>query len=120
MKQNILLKFGFLFLSIILISCNSKEKMILGTWIPLGPDGKKSTEMKIQFLDNNKVVAHSSYDSGRTKDSISYEIKNEGKLLVTKDKTGRIDELVIIELSGKNLTMCLKSDGKDTIRFVKE
>lgn len=105
---------------ILLASCSSNESKLIGTWVPLGPDGKKSDMMKITFLKGNKIVSTSSFDVKDAHDTVTYALKEDGKLLVTKEKSGREDELVIVSLTDKALTMCLKKDNRDTMRFVKE
>ena len=103
----------------LLISCTSNESRIIGTWVPLGDSGQENPDLKIHFKKDHYIYAENIYDKEKSRDSISYEIKNDGKLLVTKEQSGKIDELVILELTDKNLVMHPKKDNKDTIRFVR-
>lgn len=103
-----------------LYSCTSNDSKILGTWVPIGPDGKPSDFMTIHFLPGNKIVSSSTYDVKKINDTVTYEIKDDGKLLVTKEKSGRTDELVIVELTSQKLSMYLKNDARDTMQFEKQ
>lgn len=106
---------------ICLISCNtaSKENLIVGTWLPVDPSGINAPQMKIRFLSNKIAVAERKGQEPGPSDSVSYEIKNDGKTLVTTERSGRIDEMEILKLTNKELVLYPKK-GQDTIKLLRE
>lgn len=100
-------------------SSNAKDNLIVGTWIPVNPAAINSTEIKIKFLANHIGVAERKGKTPESRDSITYEIRNNGKILFTKENSGRTEEMDIVELSNKNLILLSKKTG-DTLRMVRD
>ena len=119
-KKNFYLAAGIL-LSACVISCGSasRDKLIIGTWSPVGPDGKADPALKIRFLENKIGVAERQGHPPGADDSITYEIKNEGKLLVTTERSGKVEEVEIIELNEKSLVFYGEKMG-DTMKLVRQ
>jgi hypothetical protein len=112
--------YTMILLSFWTISCNndSREKLIVGTWVIVSPGGDMAG-MKVKFLANKIGVAVRKDEVPGSGDSVTYEIKNEGKLLVTTERSGRIEEVEILELTRKDLTIVTKDRG-DTIKLARE
>lgn len=109
--------FAFVFSS----SCNSnsRENPIVGTWIPIRTDDRNAAGMSIRFLENNIGIAEFKGEQPQPGDTVTYEIKNEGKLLVTTEKSGRVEEMEIIELTNKNLILFSKMQ-RDTMKLTRK
>lgn len=120
LKKTFLKNISILIL-IFLISCNTKtrENLIVGTWLPIAPAGINAPQMHIKFLANKIAVAERNGQKPSPSDSVIYEIKNEGKTLVTTEKSGRIDEVEIVKLTAKDLILFSKKN-QDTIRLIRE
>ena len=118
MKKNQLSNL-FCFLICILFSCNtqSNQKLIIGNWIPFIPEAKG--DERILFLENNIAVSTRLNKVPESDDSIHYKISDDGKILTTTEKNGRIEELEIIKLSKTDLVLFRKSE-KDTLRLKRE
>lgn len=103
----------------VIISCNSKDNKMLGDWYPY-ENGKINKDIKITFLDDSSIVSTKTYRNQVSVDTVSYEMKESGKLLVSREKSGRIDEMVIVELNDKMLVFHPKNDARDTMRFARD
>ncbi len=110
-----------IFTFIIFIACNANDKrsLIIGTWTPLNPSAINAPEMHISFLTDGIGVAAEKGKEPASIDTISYTIKNNGELLVVKERSGNIEEMRIIELTDKALTLISRKRG-DTIRLIRE
>lgn len=110
---------AFLITSIIACKSNSTQDKIVGTWIPVNTGGANGMDIKIKFLQNKVGVAERKGLKPSSSDSITYEIKNNGKLLVTTERSGKVEEIEIIKLDDKELLMHSKNAG-DTFRLIRE
>lgn len=119
-KSMLVLSAGLLLNAI--VSCKtstSSEKMIVGTWVPVSSQAVPETGMKIKFLENKIGIAEMDGQKAQARDSITYEIKNDGKLLVTRERSGKVQEVQIIKVDEKELVLFSKDMG-DTIRMKRQ
>lgn len=111
MHKKVLFIILLLFLVTSIVSCKSSpQEKIIGTWILLDPpDSRKSPKDRLKFLPNKIAVTVWAGSEPNPRDSVTYEIKNNGKTLVTTNNSGKIEELEIVELTDKNLKIARKN-----------
>lgn len=104
-----------------IVSCKSHttQDKLVGTWIPVSSEAVNGTDIRVKFLANKIGVAERKGRKTEANDSITYEIKNDGKLLVTTEHAGKVEELEIIKLDDKELQLHSKNAG-DTFKLVRE
>ncbi len=121
MKKMIPFLCAGLLLSFFNVSCKStsSKELIVGKWIPATSGKDDLPKMKVKFLANKTGVAEFEGQTPSPSDTVKYEIKNEGKTLVTTENSGRVEEMEILELNDKKLTL-LSKERKDTLRFTRE
>ena len=105
--------------SALFASCNSKEKLIIGTWIPDIPKSKNTSPLTIQFLKDNTIIAKGPFDIENSNDSLTYEFNKEGNLLIVDKTSETAHELEIDELTEKRLILIDKTGSRDTLKLVR-
>lgn len=103
-----------------MMSCNNypPKNLLAGTWKPMNPEEAMASKMTIQFLENKTAVIKIEGRAPRGEDSATYEIKNQGKMLSTKDKSGKVENVQILELTDKKLVILSAGKG-DTMKLVR-
>jgi hypothetical protein len=109
-------------LSASIISCNSgsaKQNLIVGSWKPMDPAEAAASKLKLVFLENKTAIVQIEGRMPTASDSATYEIKNAGKILATKERSGKVEELQILELTDNKLVLVSKG-RTDTMKLAKE